>query len=208
MTHKAKVILQPIDTGDGTCHPRASSGWTTMLRPGVFFWYAGQLYVGYGWLSSFHADEKPVWDPTPVPLGAYIETCCGYYHFCDILVEGVRYFRKFAVLEHLYLYQPNAFCQSSRRMGEKIGHGAFEIRERIIMPPGCYLEYQWAGGFASGEQLLNRKWKDGRSLVRKIKRAPSLHKMRIGKEVNRLRREFFAAKDCNHKLIPGRSTSN
>ena len=102
------IIRQPIDLDDGKCHPESRANpfpRGPMLRPGAFYWHAGRLYVGYGWLSTLHKGEEPVWDPQPVPLDAVVETCRGYYHFSNMFVENAPYFRKYAELTMRHIHK-------------------------------------------------------------------------------------------------------
>lgn len=195
-------IVQPIDLGDGKCHPlsRKSGGYVRMLRPGAFFWFRARLYVGYSWLSTLHADEKPVWDPEPVPLNALVDTCRGYFHFSAIHSEDAPYFRKYAEIKHFYAYKPNDYGYGFLK--RPIDQGIVPVREQYILQPNTYLEVQWQGGSGGDEALLHRKFGDGENLERKIKRSPDLQGMRLPKEVRKLRKDFEKDPDCLHKLEP------
>lgn len=199
--NKQVIVRQPIDLGDGKCHPLSrEDGWVgSMLRPGAFYWHAGRLYVGYGWLSSFHEGEEPVWDPKPVPLGAVAETCNGYYHFSNMFVEGAPYFRKYAELSVRYIHKthdgPNGFLKKEVVQ-------TTEINERIVLPPDYFLEYQWHGGGGGWEQVLNRKWQDPNKIMLKIRKAPSLDLMRFSPEAKKLYKEYAKDQRCIHCLRP------
>lgn len=172
-------IPQPADTG-------RKSGWSTIYRPGAWFFHAGRLYVGYGRLSTFHPGEEPMWDPETVPVGAIVETCSGEYCFKKIIEEGPPYFRKYAVLSFRYYYCPDDFGWGFLK--RKIDQGKFLLEEQVVVPSDCYLEYQWNVGACS---LLARKgvggYASGKNLERKILRAPSLRHTRFGKEVEEFR---------------------
>ncbi|MBI2030395.1 hypothetical protein HYT05_02125 [Candidatus Kaiserbacteria bacterium] len=199
---KWKVIRQPMDVGDGKCHPESrSGGWTQMLRPGAFYFHAGRLYVGYGWLSTFHEGEEPVWDPDPVPLHAVIETCNGYYHFSSVFAEGPPYFRRYAELSVRYICRPDDF--GSGFLKKKIDQGRIDIHEKLVLPPDYYLEYQWDGGFGGGHALLLRKRRDPKELMPKIKKASSLSAMRTSPEARTTYREMLKGCTCDHHMRPG-----
>jgi len=193
---RRKRILQPVDLADGKCHPRSrESGWQVMLRPGAFFWHAGRLYVGYGWLSTFHPDEDPVWDPEPMPLDAVIETCLGYYHFSNVFSEGPPYFRKYAQLNVHYLLKPDDFGWGFLK--KRIDQGTIPVNEQFVLPPDCYLEIQWN----ADSSLCDKRYENGRNLERKIRRAPSLETMRFSPEAQELRKSFLED-NCVHGLTP------
>jgi|GEM_PF-2134408 len=204
MSSKRRVIIrQPIDLGDGKCHPLSKTGapyTCTMLRPGAFYWHAGRLYVGYGWLSSFHAGEEPVWDPQPVPRNAVVETCMGYYHFSNMFVEGPPYFRTYAELSLRYLYQRSDW--GSGFLKKKIDQGTIDVREKIVLPPNCYLEYQWEGGWGGREQLLSRGYRNPKKVMPQIRKAPSLDAMRASPEARRLYKMYTHDERCVHGLRP------
>lgn len=186
---RRKVILQPAINDRGFC---------TILRPGAFFSVEGRLYVGYGWLSSFHADEKPVWDPEPVPLNGIVETCHGFYHFSKLLSEGPPYFRKYVQLTHVYNKPPGDW---SRDLFVKKGadRGVVPVREQVVLPSGTYLEYQWGGGFGGSEELLNRKYVgDWRAFERFIRKQPSLKPNRESSESQGIHKEICAQYDHGH----------
>lgn len=201
-------IIQPIDLADGTCHPWSKEypekGYgQTLLRPGAFFWYGGKLYVGYGWLSSLHHEETPVWDPEPVPLDAVVETCCGYYHFKEVLSEERPYYRKYAALDVHYLLHPDDSIRGSLR--KKIDQGTIHIDERYVLPPNCYLEAQWEGGFGGRESLFHKtqpEWNEPRNLARRIRRSPSLKIMRESPQAKKIREELMNDDACIHGLMP------
>ncbi len=189
MSGRLIVVRQPIDLGDGKCHPRSrAGGWNSMLRPAVFYWHAGRLYVGYGWLSSFHPNEEPVWDPKPVPQNAVVETCKGYCHFSNVQRETELYSPKYAELSMYHIH--------------KTKDGPTDIREKIVLPPNHYLEYQWDGGSGGSEQILNRMWRDPKKIVPAIRKAPSLDAMRFSPEAKRLYSEYIEDARCIHGLLP------
>jgi len=197
---KLVIVRQPIDLGDGKCHPLSDTdSGGRMLRPGAFYWHAGRLYVGYGWLSTFHESEEPVWDPNPVPLGAVVETCRGYYHFSDMFVENAPYFRKYAELTVRHIHKthdgPNGFLKK-----EVIQ--TTDIREKIVLPPDYHLEYQWGGGGGGWVQVLNRQWRDPKKVMPKIRRAPNLDAMRFSLEAKKLYEEYMKNHGCIHGLRP------
>lgn len=130
--------------GGKKCHPWSSNDFVTIFRPGAFFFHAGRLYIGYGWLSSFHVGEGVMWDPVPVPLGAAVETCRGYFHFLKILEEGPPYFRKYAVLALRQTHYPDDFGDGFLK--KKIRQGVIHVREQFVLPSHCYFEVQWGSG--------------------------------------------------------------
>lgn len=197
------IVRQPIDLGDGKCHPLSRGGpgamWS-VLRPGAFYWHAGRLYVGYSWLSTLHEGEEPVWDPKPVPENAVVETCRGYYHFSGMFVEKAPYFRKYAELSVRYIHEPSDYGDGFLK--KQIDQGRFDFRENIIIPPDYYVEYQWHGGGGGGHALLNRRLRDHRKVMPKIRKAPSLEMMRSSPQAKELRKEFTKDNWCIHGLRP------
>lgn len=169
-----------------------------MLRPGAFYWHAGRLYVGYGWLSSFHEGEEPVWDPVPVPLNAVVETCNGYYHFSNMFMEKGPYFRKFAEISMLYVHKPHD--SDNGFLKKKTDQGTIAINEKVVLPPDYCVEYQWDGGHGGWDQVLHRKWRAPKDVMPKIRKSMRLASMRNTPEIKQLRKRFD--RECTHNLRP------
>ena len=111
-----------------------------MMRPAVFFWYAGRLYVGYDDGDGHTQGHEPRWDPVPIPVGAIIETCGGVYHFQKVLKEGAPYFREYAVLSLRYNRFPNDYREGNMR--KRLDQGKVAMSEQVVLDPTTYLEWQ------------------------------------------------------------------
>ncbi|MBP7133761.1 hypothetical protein KBA73_00945 [Patescibacteria group bacterium] len=118
-----------------------------ILRPGAFFYYAGKLYVGYAWCSRMHLGEKPMWDPTPVPLGATIDTSMGYYKFAKILKpsEGPGCNKTFAVLRFTHVIEMRDWWPKPRPKNWATLPENVRVKQELVIPSGYYLEHQWLG---------------------------------------------------------------
>ena len=175
-------VVFPMKRG-AKCHPLSRNEYVHILRPCALLFHAGRLYVGYNWLSLFHVGEEPVWDPTPVPLGAVIETCSGYFHFRKILTEGPPYFRKYCELALRYVHTPNDFgCGFLKK---EIRQGEIPVCEQFVLPQSFCMEIEWMGC----TPFCNKYWVNGRNVERRIRRSPSLSIMREHPEAQKYRRK-------------------
>jgi hypothetical protein len=139
------VLPQPVTHNEG---------WITLLQPRAFFWFRGRLYVGYGWLSSLHMDEEPVWDPAPVEVDTRIETCNGHIDFVEVKQEGPPYYRKYAVLKLVYRYKPDDTGLGNPVIRKSHTQGCVEIEEQHVLFPDCYMQLSWSNG-NSGSSLIH-----------------------------------------------------
>lgn len=167
-------IRQPIHSGNNFPPHQDSGDMDFILRPAAFFWYAGQLYVGYAYLSCLHHDEEPCWDPVPVPLGATIDASLGYYSFKEVIQGQGR--RSFAVLESHDLDRAHWYNRP-RKNGSwylQITDQTPRLCERFVLEPGMVLKVQRR---TSSIPLLLKTW-GGRDCYRRVQRSPSMEAMR------------------------------
>ena len=171
-----------------------------MLEVGALFWRgSGRLYIGYAPLSVMHDDDEPVWDPVPIPVNAIVETCGGYFQLSNIFQEGPPYFRKYAEVRVGQIYKPRDYGDGFLK--QKINQGEIPICEQFVLRPNCLVRYQWQSRMVL-RQFVEIWSEEARLYERKIKRSPSIHQMRYGKEEQRIREEFKEDPNCTHDLLP------